>query len=379
LTPTYDPDGTLDHQTTAVMSGGVVTTLGGSSCTENCDYDADFGYRYSGDLVLSGHVFYDYGGLTDGTGDVFSATVDTPYSGTVLYLWDANGSMVGTTATDASGQYTFTNLVSGAVYTVTLNEDSPQLANVELTAVGIYDLDNTHRVPVNANVSNVDFGFYAASDFGDLPDSYSTLLASGGPYHITSTLRLGNGVSAEDDGKVSGDASADDDDGVRRDLADLWVADMQVNLIITVTGGTGRLGAWFDWNVDGDLDDSGEFIDFGNLTVGANQPLTLTIPGSYATTTPLFVRFRLFDPTALPGGSLDAGDYVGAATNGEVEDYYWEFGPTAVGLQSYLGRGEHASATVVWLGLLGALALAGIGMLTVRRLRLGRLPMYRVE
>ena len=47
----------------------------------------------------------------------------------------------------------------------------------------------------------------------------------------------------------------------------------------------------------------------------------MTIPAAYTSGSSLFARFRLFDPSNLPGGSLDANDYLGFATGGEVEDY----------------------------------------------------------
>jgi hypothetical protein len=375
LTQTYDPDGTWDGQTTAVIAGGIVTTLGGNSCS-NCDYNADFGYRYAGTLSISGTVFYDVGGLTDTTADVYTPGADTPYSDTVVYLWNASGILIGSTSTNINGAYTFANLPDGD-YTVTMDDNAIEFADMKLTAVGIYDLDNSHSVSTSGgNVTDVDFGFFHEWDFCDLPDSYSTLLASGGPYHITSTLRLGNSVSVEDDGQESSDALGDDDDGVRRDPDDTWTAGVQVNLIITTTGGTGRLAGWFDWNQDGTFD---QFVDFGGV-YGDSQIITLTVGSYYPNLYPyVFARFRLFDPTNLPGGSLDAGDYVGAADNGEVEDYRWQFSPTAVDLQSFGNSSVSSSSPFVWLGALVVLVLAALSLLVVRRRRVVRVPIHRSE
>lgn len=373
LAQTYDPDDTLDHQTTAVISGGSVSTMGGTSCSD-CDYDADFGYQLDGDHSISGTVFYDGGGLTDGTDDVYGDTGDVAYSGITVYLWGDDG-LIGTTATDANGFYSFADLPDGT-YTVTVNVNSPGLVGMALTAAGIYEVENYHTVTISgASVSGVDWGFFREWDFGDLPSTYRvTLLADDGPYHITSTLRLGISISADDDGQEDGVAEGDDDDGVTRDMADFWLPEAQVNLIITTTGGTGRLAAWINWNGDTDISDPGEFVDLGNVVAGAGQVLTLTIPSSYAAGTDLYVRFRLFDPTALPGGSLDAADYLGSADNGEVEDYFWQFGPTAVGSHGLDVRLDQTWEVGAWLMPLALVLLMAAAALVARWRRTPDVP-----
>jgi len=41
----------------------------------------------------------------------------------------------------------------------------------------------------------------------------------------------------------------------------------------------------------------------------------------------------LFPTGEAPGGTLTQDDYIGYATGGEVEDYYWTFNATAVTLR----------------------------------------------
>jgi hypothetical protein len=262
--------------------------------------------------------------------------------------------------TDASGHYTFSGLIGGgAVYTVSLNMDSPQLDGLRLTACYNYELANYHTVILSSSpLTDVDFGFYTAMDFGDLPAGYNiTSLSDEGPRHISGTLRLGSGVSMEGDTRGENSAADADtlDDGVARDMLDYWRPGLTVNLVVTVTGGSGRLAGWFDWNNNGAFDDAGSFHDFGDIS-GAGQSLNLTLPSTYVTGTQVYARFRLFDPASLPGDSLDAYDYVGAATNGEVEDYRWLFGPTAVTLRrlaAHPASGAHAGAAMAGLLVLG--------------------------
>lgn len=178
--------------------------------------------------------------------------------------------------------------------------------------------------------ASYDAGFVPLADWGDLPDTYSTSLAAGGPRHVPGALYLGPTIGDIDpNGQPSVGAIGDgaDEDGVTRSLATNWAPNATVDLSVTVNGGSGRVGAWLDFNNDG-MFGPGEFFDLGTVT--GTQVVQVTIPNTYVTGTTVGARFRAFDPSQLPGGSLDAGDFLGAAQNGEVEDYQWQFSPTAV-------------------------------------------------
>ena len=196
-------------------------------------------------------------------------------------------------------------------------------------------------------------------DFGDLPDTpHPTLLASNGPRHVLGTILLGATVDAEANGQPNTTATGDgaDEDGVTWTAGEQWKAGATVHLNVTVTGGQGTVAGWFDWNNNGDLADTGEFINFGVLAAGSHV-LGVDIPAEYVTGTSLYARFRLFDPAYVPGSS----DYVGEATNGEVEDYQWNFTATAVTLLSFgarSGLGASLAGGLLGLALLAVAALA---------------------
>ncbi len=167
-------------------------------------------------------------------------------------------------------------------------------------------------------------------DWGDLPDTgagsgtgnYSTQAADGGPSHpIVAGLALGTNEDGESDGQQSvgadGDDLAgapDDEDGVDPGELVLGIGDPAViDVAVTnTTAGSANVCGFIDWNGDGDFGDASEAagpvaaaasgtvqLNFGNVPVGA-------VAATYA-------RFRL---------STDAGcSPVGAATDGEVEDY----------------------------------------------------------
>jgi hypothetical protein len=97
-----------------------------------------------------------------------------------------------------------------------------------------------------------------------------------------------------------------------------------------VTGNNAYLVAWFDWNVDGVFSASERTV-YGNVAPGT-QTINVAIPVTTPTT--LNSRFRLYS------GSPLTADPKGVATNGEVEDYQWIFGPTAVTLSDLTARTE---------------------------------------
>lgn len=156
-------------------------------------------------------------------------------------------------------------------------------------------------------------------DFGDAPDTYDTLLASGGPNHaIVSGFSLGATVDGESEGQPSAGATGDgaDEDGVVLPNAAMLTACSSVNVSVTLTNTAGiatpRLDAWIDFDGDGTFDDPRDRIATGlALSAGANSvPVNVPCDAQSAAS---YARFRLSSAgVAGPGG---------AAMDGEVEDY----------------------------------------------------------
>jgi len=162
-------------------------------------------------------------------------------------------------------------------------------------------------------------------DFGDAPDSYSTLLASDGARHelrdfdpltFTTSLMLGEQVGPDDDGQPGPGADSDAfDDGVV-DPIQLMAGEPNA-VVVTVTNNTteeATLAGWIDLDATGTFD------------VGDRAPLK-TIPANSGTANyvldfppgtavvDVYARFRVF-----PGIVSDPLP-TGAASFGEVEDY----------------------------------------------------------
>ncbi|RME11236.1 MAG: hypothetical protein D6802_07315 [Ardenticatenia bacterium] len=175
-----------------------------------------------------------------------------------------------------------------------------------------------------------------ALDYNDL-DGYPT--AS----HIPDGLRLGKKVDAENTAHLSTTGLGDDsdrqadEDGVIRALNTQWLANRVVTLTVTVNGcrtGTCYLNGWIDWRKNINYTDSDDHIwDDVSVSNGVHQ-LTTTVPSdvNLSNATGIAARFRIC-PTANTCNTPDATNVVG----GEVEEYLWNFGPTAVEIASFDG------------------------------------------
>jgi len=265
------------------------------------------------------------------------------------------------TVTLPGGIYTFTNLAPGGylvVLTGTNFNTGGALAGYLTSTVAVTgnsDLNNTSHgyltgtpgaggfvagtvvtltagtEPDDAGRANytLDFGF-VQYDFGDLPDSYGTTLATDGPHHLilaTGNPTLGSLVDAESDGQpgigANGDdtnpvGGPDDEDGVHLDSP--LVSGQVATFTVTAANVTGAvLYAWIDWNGDGDFADTGEQPFAGvSLITGANV-LTVAIPGIVLSDT-INTRWRY--STDATGSS----NPTGRAGDGEVEDH--QYAPT---------------------------------------------------
>jgi len=259
-----------------------------------------------------------------------------------------------------------------------------------------YDLPNNK---VNIDLRNYINGTVTCTftnvkqmDYGDLPASYGmTSYADNGARHYPGILYLGTSIDAEWDGQPNSGATGDDtnassdEDGVAR--LGQWGTEPsgKGTLRFTVTGGDGCLFGWLDYANEstGDLGADGKFSTFTykndnkvydeyiiqNVYVhsGTNDIL-FDLPTDFGNLV-TFSRFRLF--TLSEGGCqassapsdissptiVSVPKYFGFANNGEVEDYSWAFGPTAITLQSFEGVATNSSLGALMVILLGAAVL----------------------
>ena len=143
LTQTEDPDGTKDN------ASGAITLNADNPVREN----VNFGYIKK--HAISGTVYLDQNrDKTKNTGDI-------DLSGVTVKLLDKDGNVVGTTTTDANGNYSFTGLNDGT-YTVQVDKTGP-LADKEQTEDPSGKTDSRSQAITftrsDPDVTNVNFGY----------------------------------------------------------------------------------------------------------------------------------------------------------------------------------------------------------------------------
>ncbi len=201
----------------------------------------------------------------------------------------------------------------------------PSGTNVRDNSSGAGSVDDDNNTDLNNYEESVSTTLTAGTyqlDFGDVPDTYKTLLTSGGARHITtdgSNTWLGTGVDNESDGQPNTTATGDvaDEDGI------VFLTPIQPGqpYQIQVTASTSSvLNAWIDFNGNGQFDAGEQILTNKPLTAGVNTFGSidgLTAPlFDPETVTTLYSRFRVTKNTGEGGNMPD-----GLAYSGEVEDY----------------------------------------------------------
>lgn len=145
MNQTYDEDMVLNHRTGVTISYG------------NTHLTADFGYRYPMSYPISGNVFNDMGII----GTKENATIDPGLAGVTVYLYDSTGTtLLATTTTDASGNYTFPGYPDGS-YLVKVDKTTLPSAGYYETYESDGSANNSIIVSIyNAPSTNNDFGYH---------------------------------------------------------------------------------------------------------------------------------------------------------------------------------------------------------------------------
>ncbi|MCS7248326.1 MAG: SpaA isopeptide-forming pilin-related protein [Anaerolineales bacterium] len=274
-----------------------------------------------------------------------------------------NNQVIASGITDGSGSLIFGGLQHGS-YTVTEQESedySPTTPNPQSTTVA------------PGQQATLTFGNQRHDmDYGDLPEQYGlTLFSEDGARHRPNCAEVGENCGEEDvwlgdtrddeyDGQPHNSAFGDDptnndEDGVTPSGS--WGGGMG-KVVVKVSGGPACLMGWVDYfdEANNDFGNDGQFsesftynsntytekvIDNIYLTPGTHQ-ITFVLPPNFANTS-VFARFRLLPYRGDELSPPEEGQYnscdqdpaglTGLVIGGEVEDYYWQFGPTAVELK----------------------------------------------
>jgi len=220
-------------------------------------------------------------------------------------------------------------------------------------------LDGTNSPGAKLNLDL--FGSDSWRDFGDAPLSYGEVT------HRPNGLRLGLSVDAEETQAYSSNAAgddadqSDDEDGVFRTPGVNWSIAGGGSVDVTLNGCVAfpcYLNGWVDWDKDGSFEAGEQIFSDRPLAANSEQTLTFTIGGTPAFNTTYFARFRI----CSSGGQCNTPG--GSAGSGEVEDYLWAFGPTAIELNSFVAQSGSSLQYVLILAIAAVLLLLGITVLT---------------
>ncbi|MCW3126480.1 MAG: hypothetical protein JWO03_2138 [Bacteroidetes bacterium] len=187
------------------------------------------------------------------------------------------------------------------------------ITRLEFVAVGSYGGNNS----IGNFLDDVSVG--SSFDYGDAPNSYGTLIASGGPYHSsTGTLYLGAGVTCDADGQPNATANADAmDDGISFPVVCANCNTYTVSITaFNNTGALATVAGWIDFNKNGVFEASErKSVNVPSSAISQVVSMTFTVSTFSASQTYTFARFRIANDStelATPGGM---------AKSGEVEDY----------------------------------------------------------
>lgn len=252
----------------------------------------------------------------------------------------------------------------------------------DFTNISSVDLDHVSavRLFVDGTVSNgLDMSLefvesITVREYGDVPNTYTAAVAGN---HIPLGTRFGERVDTEAAHQPAANADADDtadtsdEDGISRSLSSPWTPGTaptnggSIDVDVHGCPGTCAFSGWIDWDGDGNFSTAGDEI-FNDQTVsnGDDQTFTFDIPATvdFTNDPPFYARFRICNA----GNTCDT---VNAADvqDGEIEDYLWDFTPTAVSLQDF-NAASGSNVTIIFLVIGAAFLLTAVVIVRRRRL-----------
>jgi hypothetical protein len=200
------------------------------------------------------------------------------------------------------------------------------------------------------------------ADYSDGPPGYGAAWHTDPRPYYPRSLWLGAGVTNDPTNIEGQDGTSND--GVTR--VGRWVSGGTAVLEVQVSGvsNDGWIAGWVDWNNNGVFDHPDERV-VDEAVVNGTNTVSFDIPFSYTTGDTVHARFRVYYGAPLVARPSLA-EPTGGEIDGEVEDYTWEFTPTAVDLSGISGQSAATSPGLIVITLLGV-TLAAFGLFVRRR------------
>ncbi|WP_428308124.1 FG-GAP-like repeat-containing protein [Lacipirellula sp.] len=171
----------------------------------------------------------------------------------------------------------------------------------------------------------------ATADYGDAPFPYPVTASANGPTHLATGPRLGNERDIEQaaDNSPIGAGDGPDDDGVT--FAPFRIGQFGATLTVNLQNAPAgaKLDAWIDFDGDGNWSRTEERIAASFALVEGDNVIAFDVP-AWAMAGASYARFRV----STAGGL----GYIGAAIDGEVEDYAVAISPPAPAIGPFFER-----------------------------------------
>ena len=276
----------------------------------DCNRDGDFDDTEDRAIVVTNASTVDNVGIYDGTMDQVGGTDDDAHTdkdgNNIEWRIDLNLLPPECRGSDQATPLTMSiiNATSETTYDVLSHTDVYQYANpIDYgDAKNVYDWDNS------------------------VCQNYNTIALCNGARHGVTSLKLGAEIDA-DGGDLQDDVALADDttntadeDGVAPSPGVTWVAGGAGSLDVTVSGGSGYLSCWIDWDGDETFETSERVINDQSLAAG-DHTLSVNVPSGTTFNGPYMARCRIA-PNSGEGNSP-----IGPVWGGEVEDNDWLIQP----------------------------------------------------
>ncbi len=265
-------------------------------------------------------------GLTISPSSLANGNVGQVYlQATAFSVTGASGSVTWSTPAPLPGGITWDGATKKLIGTPT----TIGTTNIVFTATDSANCVGTATIPLTIDP--------ALLDFGDLPDpaagtsslNYETLLTNNGPRHsIMPGIRLGALIDAELNGQPTSLADGDgaDEDAFVPAANTFYTGNSNtISIPLANTAVAASLYAFIDLNNDGDFLDANEALAVVPVPANATSVnLVIPVPATgVSTNVSLGFRLRLTHDVLAAGGAAA----LGAATDGEVEDYLIQVKP----------------------------------------------------
>lgn len=273
-----------------------------NGATQNINI-ADFAFH-----PTNGHIY----AVESSSGNLYKINPTSGIATLVTYSGvKASGSHFGAAYFDKKGFLYVVRNSDGNIYRIDITDPSNVTDNAVYFSKAAPTNSNDGARCAQAAVA-ADF-----TDFGDAPDSYKTTLADNGARHSVNNnnFYLGSAVDADDLVAIAlhnDDANnIDDEDGVQFQTSLTTGLDAQISVTIGGEAST-YVNAWFDWNGNGQFDESTEHVITGSFLAKGQHNIVISVPED-AVAGQTWVRFRASSVATLLS--------YGGGGEGEVEDY----------------------------------------------------------